>query len=50
MDEEIRVIGYCTECGDKITDDFRYYCDSDGNLFCSKECVLEHFDVTVMEG
>ena len=50
MDEEIRVIGHCTCCGDEITDDFRYYCAPDGSLLCSKECIIEHFDITVMEG
>lgn len=51
MDEEIRVYGYCTECSCKITDEFEeYYCDPEGNLFCSHECLLEHFELQVMEG
>lgn len=51
MDEEVRTLGYCIECGDTITDEIEeYYCDSEGNLFCSHECLLEHFDVVLMEG
>ena len=50
MDEEMRVFGYCMECGSKITDDVEeYYCDEEGNLICSQECLLEHFNVTQME-
>lgn len=50
MDEEVRVIGYCVECNSEITDDIgEYYCDGDGNLLCSRECLLEHFGVTQME-
>ena len=51
MDEEIRILGCCMECGEKITDDIEeYYCDEEGNLFCSHECILEHFGLQVMEG
>jgi hypothetical protein len=50
MDEEVRVFGYCIECGSEITDGIgEYYCDSEGNLICSRECLLEHFSLTVME-
>ena len=50
MDEEVRVIGICTECNSTIIDDIEeYYCDEEGNLLCSHECLLEHFNVNVME-
>lgn len=50
MDEEIKVYGYCTECNCKITDEFEeYYCDPEGNLFCSHECLLEYFCITPIE-
>ena len=50
MDEDIRVFGYCMECGSKITDDVEvYYCDDEGNLLCSHECLLDHFDMTQIE-
>lgn len=49
-EEEVRVIGYCVECGDEITDDIgEYYCAPDGSLLCSKECIIEHFNIAVME-
>ena len=48
--DEIRVLGVCAECGNEITDEIReYYCDQDGNLFCSHECALEHFNIVTME-
>ena len=51
MDEEVRVFGYCMECGAKITDDIEeeYYRDEEGNLICSHECILEHFGLHIME-
>jgi hypothetical protein len=50
MDEEVRIFGVCVECGSTITDEIdEYYCDDDGNLLCSHECLLEHFNVNVME-
>ena len=50
MDNEVRTFGYCAECGSEITDDVeRYYCDEDGNLFCSHECLFEHFCITPIE-
>ena len=50
MDEEIRTLGYCTECGNVITDDMdEYFCDDDGNYFCDYTCVLEHYSVHRLE-
>ena len=50
MDEERRVFGYCEECGAKVTDDIEeYYCDDEGNVFCSYECILEHFGLYKVE-
>ena len=50
MDEEVRIIGYCVVCGDEITDDINeYYCGPDGSLLCSHGCILEHFNIVVME-
>jgi hypothetical protein len=50
MDEEKRTFGYCKECETRITDDVEeYYCDDEGNVFCSYECVLEHFQIYRIE-
>ena len=50
MDENVRVFGYCMECGEKITDDIEtYYCDEEGNLLCSQECIMEHFGLYEVE-
>ena len=49
-EDEVRVFGYCAECGYRITDNIEdYFCDEDGNLLCSFECVLEHCSITHME-
>jgi hypothetical protein len=51
MDEnEVRVFGYCVECGREVTDEAdEYYCDDEGNVFCSCECVLEHCGIHKLE-
>ena len=51
MDEnEVRIFGYCQECNNKITDEIEdYYCDEEGNLFCSHECIFEHFGLYKVE-
>ena len=48
--DEVRVFGYCENCGDKITDEGEeYYVNDDGEVFCSIECVCEHCCVTKIE-
>lgn len=48
--DEIRVFGYCECCSNKITDDCKeYYVNEDGEVFCSVECVLEHYGVAKVE-
>lgn len=47
--DEIRVLGVC-ECGNEITDENKiYYVSDDGLVFCSVECCLEHYGVTIIE-
>jgi hypothetical protein len=49
-DNEIRTFGYCANCGDKVTDEGEeYYVNDDGEVFCSIECVLEHYGVEKIE-
>ena len=37
---EVRVLAHCAECEEDIYDDVEeYYCDEDGNFYCSIECV-----------
>ena len=49
-DEDVRVIGYCAECGEDITDDIEeYYCDEDGNFFDSVECAMAHYGIHLLE-
>ena len=51
MDEnEVRKFGECECCGNEITDEQdEYYVTEDGMVFCSIECVLEHYCVTKIE-
>ena len=49
-DNEIRVFGYCVKCGEKITDEIEdYYCNDDGECFCSIECIMEHYNISKIE-
>ena len=49
-DNEVRVFGYCENCGQKVTDRAGEYCVSDdGKVFCSVECSLEHCGITKVE-
>ena len=48
--DDVRVFGYCENCGAKVTDENdEYYVSDDGNVFCNIECVLEHYGVTKAE-
>ena len=48
--DEIRVYGYCAECGNRIVDtDEEYYVNSDGEIFCCVECAMEHYGITKIE-
>ena len=49
MDDE-RVFGYCECCGEKVTDEGdKYYVSDDGKVFCSVECICEHYSITKIE-
>lgn len=49
-DNEVRKFGHCEECESEITDDVgEYYITDDGNVFCSLECLFEHFGITKVE-
>lgn len=42
-----KIIGRCAEvgCQEILTDDYTYYSDFEGNLFCSHECALTFYGV-----
>lgn len=49
-EDEVRVLGYCAECKNEITDDVEdYYCDEDGNYFCCAECAMIHYGIHRLE-
>lgn len=48
--DEIRVFGYCENCCDAVTDEGEeYYVNDDGEVFCCLECLLEHYNITMIE-
>ena len=49
-DIEVRIIGYCAECGEDITDDIEdIYTDEDGNYFDTVECAMIHHGLHKLE-
>lgn len=44
---EPKIIGRCAEvgCQEIMTDDYTYYVDYEGNIFCSHECALKFYGV-----
>lgn len=50
MDEEVRVIAYCAECGEEITDDIEdVYIDEEGNYFDELECAMIYHGIQKLE-
>lgn len=48
--DEVRFFGYCECCSEKVVDDSEgYYVSENGEVFCSIECVCEHYGVTKVE-
>lgn len=48
--DEVRVFGACECCGNEVTDESEdYYVSDDGEIFCSVECMMEHYGVTKIE-
>jgi hypothetical protein len=48
--DEIRVFGYCENCGEEVTDESNeYYVTDDGMVFCGIECVCEYYNITKVE-
>jgi hypothetical protein len=50
MSEDIRTLGYCSECGETITDDMEdVYVDEEGRHFCCTECAMVYCGLTKLE-
>ena len=48
--DEVRVFGYCENCGEKVTSESdEYYINDDGEVFCCIECVCEKYGITKIE-
>lgn len=42
------VLGHCAECGEEITDEYVYYVDDEGNMFCVKDCAIKYHGIVEM--
>lgn len=49
MGDDVRVVGYCEDCGVAITNDDEAYIDDDGLYFDSIECVLSYHNIRKVE-
>ena len=49
MSEDVRILAYCAECGNAITEEDKAYIDNDGLYFDSIECVFEYHDIREVE-
>jgi hypothetical protein len=48
--DELRIYGYCENCGNEVTNQGdEYYISEDGRVFCCVECVCQHYSVTKVE-
>ena len=48
--DEVRIFGYCECCGSKITDEGEeYFANAEGEVFCSTDCILEHYGIMRIE-
>lgn len=48
--DELRIYGYCENCGNEVTNQGdEYYISEDGKVFCSVECICEHYGITKIE-
>ena len=49
MNDDVRVVAYCEECGNVITTEDEAYIDNDGMYFDSIECVLQYHNIVKVE-
>ena len=49
IEEEVRVLGYCEECGRRITDNDDVYIDKEGHYFDSVDCIMEYYEIEKLD-
>ena len=48
--DEVRVFGYCENCGYEVTDENdEYFVNDDGEIFCCVDCICEAYGITKIE-
>lgn len=43
--DEIKILGYCINCGETITDEYEYFVDDEKNKFCVEECYKKYYGI-----
>lgn len=50
MSNDIKVFGYCPECGETVTDEMPgVYVDNEGRYYCCLDCALSYNGITELE-
>ena len=49
MGDEVRIFGYCEECGNVITDEDKAYVDHEGRYFDCLDCILSYYNICEVE-
>ena len=48
--DDVRVFGYCENCGVEIDESYKeYHVDDDGKVFCCVECAMDVHGITKVE-
>ena len=43
--DEIKILGFCRNCGEYITDEYEYFVDDENFKFCTDKCYLEYYGI-----
>lgn len=46
---EPEIMGICVKCGENLREDYGYFEDSYGNVFCSQECAVNYHGIEEKE-
>lgn len=42
---EVKIIGYCAECGEEIIEGYEYLKTEDNEKLCDTKCLIKYFDI-----
>lgn len=49
MNDDVKIVGYCEECGNAITNEDEAYIDNEGLYFDTVECACEYHNIVKVE-